>query len=518
MTHGSLPSGATATDALVVEQLNKRYPGVRALSAVSFAVRAGQVHALLGENGAGKSTLIRLLSGVETPDSGGIQFHGLQFRPSSPLDALRTGLSTLYQEQNLLPDRPVMHNVLLGDEPRRMRLFVDRRAMQATARAALDQVGATHIAVMDSVSGLSVADRQLVDIARALHRNSRLLIMDEPTAALSAREVDALFKVVTSLPGRGVTVLFVSHRMEEIFRIADAVTVLRDGRHVRTAPIDASLTADDLINDMVGEHMLTVVPPRSASPDTPPNFIVDRLRGPGFRNVSFTVSPGRIVAITGVTGSGKEQLGLTLFGAIPATGGVMRLDNRPVRLTPRSAIRRGIVGVPADRARDGIIGALPVRRNLSLPSLRRLTHAGLVSRTEERRLADRQISELAIKARSRDTPVGQLSGGNQQKVSLGKWLDRPPRVLVLMEPTQGIDIKARYDFYRLLRRLAEQGTAVIVVTSDIPEVLTLADHILIMRGSKIVGELDHGSADAETVIRLSFGEASRAGPAAVNDA
>ena len=493
--------------ALSVEHLSKNYPGVQALKGVSFQVQPGQIHALLGENGAGKSTLIRIISGVEQPDAGRLSVGGERFRPASPLEALRSGVSTLYQEQNLLPDRTVVDNILISGQPRRLGVFLDRRRARQVTGEALARVGAGHIRPDVSVGRLSVADRQMVDIARALYRNSRLLIMDEPTAALSSREVDALFTVLEKLPADGVSVLFVSHRLDEIFQICDAVTVLRDGVNVRSAAI-SELTPDDLVEAMVGEAARAQLPPREPATTIPasPILVTRGLSGPGFRGVDIELCAGEILALAGVTGSGKEQVGATVMGAIPVVKGSISVDGRRLRRSPRGAISAGIVGVPADRKREGVIEEMSVRRNLALPSLASLSRFGFVRAAAERDLASRRVQELAIKIRDQGVPVSQLSGGNQQKVALGKWLQRQPRVLVLMEPTQGIDIKVRYEFYRLVRGLADAGTAVLLVSSDIPEVLTLADRITVMRGGVVVGELSGSSAKAESLVRLSLGQ------------
>ena len=497
---------STTSAVLELDGIVKSYPGVRALKGIDLQVAGSSVHALLGENGAGKSTLIRVLSGAERPDSGTMRFAGRPYAPASPLVALRSGLSTLYQEQSLFPDRSVAHNVLVGDEPRRAGLLLDRRAMRATTRALLDRLGADHVSADALVVHLSLADRQLVDVARALHRRARLLIMDEPTAALTSREVDALFEVVTGLPALGVSVLFVSHRMEEIFRISDTVTVLRDGEHVLTRAA-SSLAPDDLVRAMVGRDPDSAFPlRRDAAQPAEPVMTAVQLDGPGFADVSVTIRAGEVLAVAGVTGSGKEGLGMALFGAAKTSGGQLRVNGRPERLTPRRAAALGIAGVPSDRKGEGVVEDLSVRRNLSLPVLSAMSTAGVLSRRREQENAEARIRELTVRTGSPTTLVRQLSGGNQQKVSLGKWLTRRPAVLVLLEPTQGIDVAVRFEFYRLVRRLAERGTAVVLVSSDVPEVLGMSDRIAVLRSGRLVGELDGVTATAEALLRLSLGE------------
>jgi len=483
----------------------KSYPGVQALKGVDVGLAPASVYALLGENGAGKSTLIRVLSGVERPDRGTMHLEGRPYTPGTPLAALRAGVSTLYQERSLFPDRSVAHNILAGDEPTRAGLL-DLTGMRAAAADLLRRLGADHIAPRDRAGDLSVADRQLVDIARALHRRSRVLIMDEPTAALTSREVDALFAVVSGLPALGVSVLFVSHRMEEIFRIADAVTVLRDGRQVLTGQL-SGLTPDDLVRAVVGTDPDSTFPPRRPAGAPPGEPVLDAvsLTGPGFDDIALTVHRGEVLALAGVTGSGKEQLGMALFGAAPVRSGRILVHGRPVRLNPRRAARAGIAGVPADRREEGVIGGLSVRRNLSLPSLSAVSTWGIMRPAREKQLATTRIEELAVRTAGTATPVEQLSGGNQQKISLGKWLERRPEVLVLLEPTQGIDVGVRFQFYRLVRRLAAAGTAVVLVSSDVPEVLGLSDRIIVLRNGRTAGELTGPGSTADQLIRLSLG-------------
>jgi len=490
---------------LDLKGVSRSYPGVQALADVSFSVAPRSIHALLGENGAGKSTLIRILSGAERPERGTMTLAGAHYAPASPLAALRSGVSTLYQEQSLFPDRDVASNILVGAEPSRWGVVLDRRGMHRSARELLDHLGAGHLATTMVVGSLNVADRQMVDIARALHRRSRLLIMDEPTAALTSREVDALFEVISGLPSLGVSVLFVSHRMEEIFRISQAVTVLRDGRHIRTAPA-TELTPDDLVRAMIGRSPDSMFPPRPAARPREPVLDTHRLSGRTYSEVSLTLHEGEILALAGVTGSGKEELGMALYGAVPPRSGTILLGGRPQRLTPRRAMRLGVVGVPADRKGEAVIGPLSVRRNLGLPSLGALSTLSVLIRRREQKLAQRQAVDLAIKASSLSVPVNQLSGGNQQKVALGKWLQLRPSVLVLLEPTQGIDVGVRFEFYRLLRGLAGTGTGVILVSSDIPEVLGLADRIVVLRGGRVVGELAGADASPEQLLRLSLGQ------------
>lgn len=493
---------------LEVTGVDRSYPGVHALADVDLALRPASITALLGENGAGKSTLIRVLAGVERPDAGTMTFDGRPYAPATPSEALRLGVSTLYQEQTLLVQRSVAANVLVGIESYRWGFFSDRARDRERTRVALARVGAGHIDPASVVADLSTADRQMVDIARALLRDSRLLILDEPTAALSAGEVDALFSVLRRLPEQGVSVLLVSHRLDEIFRLCDDVVVLRDGRHALSASL-STLDADQLVAAMVGRGVTTTVP--AARPVSATNVVLaaQGLCGPGFEGVDLQLRPHDVLAVTGITGSGKERLAEVLMGTRSHSAGSLVVDGRPVRLTPRRAVGLGIVGVPEDRAGAGVIPALSVAQNLALPSLDRLSRAGIVDRGAVNRMVARQVTDLAIKVSSPAVPVAELSGGNQQKVALGRWLQRAPRVLVLVEPTQGIDVKVRYEFYRLVRRLADDGASVVLVSSDVPEVLALADRVVVMRHGRAVAALDRAETDADHLVRLSFGQGDR---------
>ena len=496
---------------LALRALSKRFPGVQALDAVSFEVQAGHVHALVGENGAGKSTLIKILSGAIPRDSGEITLDSAPYRPRDPKDAFAAGISTIYQELNLLPTRSVMHNVLLGREPTRgggragMPGVLDYAAMRRQTADMLATLRAAHIDLNAKVEDLKVSEKQLVEIARSLLRRATLLIMDEPTSALNQQEVDALFAVIGILKAQGVTVLYVSHRLEEIFQLADAVTVLRDGAHIRTAPI-ADVTPDALITDMIGRRLEAAFPARHPAAGE----VVLRAEGltaadGAFADVSFALRAGEVLAVTGLGGSGKTELGKALFGDYALRAGEILVNGRAFRPSPTAAIAAGIIYIPEDRKVEGVIQNLGVGRNISLAVLRRLARLGVIDRAKERATAQAQVDGLAIKTPSLAQQVGNLSGGNQQKVALGKWLAVGARIFILMEPTQGIDVGVKFEIYDLIARLSREGAAILLISSEMPEVLGLAHRILVMRNGAVAAELDGATATAEMVLRHALG-------------
>jgi ribose transport system ATP-binding protein len=493
------------TTILELSRISRSFPGVQALDDVSFSVAEGSVHALVGENGAGKSTLIKVLSGALEPDAGWMAFAGRAYRPRNPRDAIRAGVSTIYQELNLLPLRSVAANVTLGKEPSNGGLL-DRAAAQAQARGALELLRAAHIPLEAPVERLKVGEKQIVEIAKALLDQSRLLIMDEPTAALNSAESEALFEIIAALKAKGVTILYVSHRLPEIFRLADAVSVLRDGRHIRTAPI-GEVTPDSLIADMIGRRLEGVFPPRRRDLGAVV-LSVERLASPGaFENATFDLRAGEVLAITGLTGSGKTELGRALFGDCAIASGRAQVFGLSGRVDPAQAMAAGMGYLPEDRKVEGVLAEVSVRRNLALAILPRLARRlGVIDRPAERRTAQAQVDALDIKTPSLDQLVRNLSGGNQQKVALGKWLACGARLLILMEPTQGIDVGVKFEIYELIARLSREGVAILLISSELPEILGLAHRILVMRAGRVVAELDGERTDPETILRYALGE------------
>ena len=485
---------------LAVERLSKGFAGVSVLKEVGFDVRPGEVHALMGENGAGKSTLIKTVAGVHSPDGGRILVDGAPVAFASPKDAGRRGIAVVHQELLLFPELTVAENVFLGHAPRRAWGGVDWRAVRARARAILDSLDCPDLDVDAPVGALSVADRQRVEIAKALSRDARVLIMDEPTAALAEADVTRLMDVVRKLRARGVAIVYVSHRMPEIFALADRVTVLRDGASVGTRAI-GEVDERSLVALMVGREIAHLFP-KSEVPIGAPVLELDRVScGPRVREISLTVRAGEIVGIAGLVGSGRTELALTIFGVTPATSGEIRLGGRPIAVDgPRRARDLGIAYVPEDRAQQGLVRAMTVAENGSMAVLDRISPALLVDKARERRMGRDAIERLGIRARGgAGQPVRQLSGGNQQKVVLAKWLAAEPRLLIMDEPTRGIDVGAKAEIHALMGRLAAGGLAILMISSELPEVLGMSDRVLVMNSGRIVAELPRAEATPEAV-------------------
>ncbi len=490
----------TLTDPLLeVRGLEKNFPGVRALSDISFDVRAGEVHALLGENGAGKSTLIKIVSGVYQPDAGEILIDGRSARFATPEEAKRAGVATIYQELLLFPELTVAENIFLGHAPRAGGGRIDWRAMRTGAEALLASLEIEDLAADQIVGALSVGHRQRVEILRALSHDARILIMDEPTASLTEADVTRLFDIVRRLKARGVGVVYISHRLEEVFQIADRVTVLRDGAYVdRRSVAETSVT--ELVQMMVGRRIDNLFPKTVAPIGAPVLEARDIVRRPMTKGVSLTVRAGEIVGLAGLVGSGRSEFAQTVFGITPAESGEIRLMGEAVKIdSPESARAKGIAYVPEDRAVQGLIRPMSVLHNLSLAGLGALSWAGFIDRAAERRLAETAIQRFSVKTSSPDEIAGRLSGGNQQKIVLGKWLANNPKLLILDEPTRGIDVGAKAEIHRLMSELAGAGVAILMISSELPEVLGMSDRVLVMREGRLVAEFDRAHATSEAV-------------------
>jgi ribose transport system ATP-binding protein len=474
---------------------SKRFPGVLALDDVSFTLAPGEVHALVGENGAGKSTLIKLLTGVYSPDGGEIRYGGVPVSFGRPLDAQAVGISTIYQEVNLVPLMSVARNLYLGREPRNRWGLVDFRRMHRDAAALLDRYG-IDADVRAPLRSLGLGAQQMIALARAVSVDARVVIMDEPTSSLEPREVDTLFRVVRELRDQGVAIIYVSHRLDELYRICDRVTVLRDGRVVHTGPL-ADLNRLRLVSLMLGRdvaevrrHGLTRFSESHAAAGEPVLQVRHLSKRHVLSDVSFDVRPGEVTGLGGLLGSGRSETAKAIVGALPVDRGVVVVAGRPLRrLSPAAAIRAGISLLPEDRKAEGIIPDLSVRENIVLAAMPRLSRAGVVSRARQDRIVDTFMRRLRIKAASPDQKVSELSGGNQQKVLLARWLCLNPKVLLLDEPTRGIDVGAKAEVQQLIDDLASEGLAVVLISSDLEELVEGADRIVVLRAGAVVDEL-----------------------------
>lgn len=488
---------------LRMEGVRKVFPGTVALDRVDFDLRRGEVHVLLGENGAGKSTLIKMLSGAHRPDAGRILVDGEPVRIGSAQDAERLGIATIYQEFNLVPGLSVAENIFLGRQPRRFGL-VDRRRMNADAAALLQRVG-VDVDPRTPVAELGIARLQMVEIAKALSLDARVLIMDEPTAVLTTGEVDKLFRIVRRLREDGVGVVFITHHLEEIAALGDRVTVLRDGRSVAEVP--AGTDQDELVRLMVGRSIEQQFPRERAGAGEPLLRVTGLTRRGHFDDVSFEVRAGEVVGLAGLVGAGRTEVARAVFGADPYDSGTVEvLGRRLPRHDVGAALDAGLGLVPEDRKGQGLVLDAPVHENLGLVTLRRATRAGLVDRAGQRRAAGLMAEQLRVRMAGPDQHVRTLSGGNQQKVVIGKWLLADARVLILDEPTRGIDVGAKVEIYQLVNRLTASGHAVLMISSDLPEVLGMSDRVLVMSQGRIAGELPHREATQDAVMALAVKE------------
>ena len=495
--------------------IGKRFPGVVALSDVDITLRAGQVHALVGENGAGKSTLIKILTGVYQPDDGSLHYRGEPVRFGRPLDAQAAGISTIYQEVNLVPLLSVARNVFLGREPRTGLRLIDTKAMNARAAELLGSLG-VQADVRAPLRTLGLGTQQMVAIARAVAVDARVVVMDEPTSSLEAREVDTLFEVVGRLRAQGIAVLYVSHRLDELYRICDQVTVLRDGRVVHDGPL-SELPRLRLVAAMLGRDLDDVRRGGTtrfegeSTVDTgePPLLEATGLvRRHVLDGVSVTVRPGEIVGLAGLLGAGRSETARAIAGAMPIDGGTVTVAGAPLRSgSVSAAMAAGVVMLPEDRKADGIVPGLSVRDNIALAALPALSRAGIVSRGKQDAIVDRFISRLRIKASSPDQKVGELSGGNQQKVLLARLLARNPKLLLLDEPTRGIDIGAKAEVQGLIDELAASGLGVVLISSEFEEVVEGSDSVVVLRDGRAVGELRGAEVTEDALLTaLSAGE------------
>lgn len=508
---------------LTMRSVTKRFPGVTALDQVSFDLREGEVHALVGANGAGKSTLIKVLSGAHQPDDGEIRFHGQPVQIDHPAAGRALGISVIYQEFTLFPALSVAANLYFGHEPRRG-WFLDTSTMEAESARLLRLVG-LDVSPSTLVRELGIAQQQLVEIAKALSWNAKVLVMDEPTAALTQTEVENLFLLISQLRGQGMGIIYISHRLDEVLRVADRISVLRNGRLVDAFPTTEA-TKERLIAALTGKHRQAEQEAARAQDGpavsrsgparlrtgadrrgTPPFFEVRHLcRGSEIKDVSFSIDQGEVLGIAGLMGSGRTEIVRAIFGSDPIDSGEIRLEGRVLQLkSPVDAVRAGIGLLPEDRKSQGLLMNLDVRGNISFPNLDQVASGPFIRRSMEREMARNLVRMLVIRVSGLQASISSLSGGNQQKVVLGKWLARHCRVLLLDEPTRGIDVEAKEEIYRLIGDLAREGKAILFISSELEEVLRVSDRILMLRDGEVVGELTSEGATMELVMSMVTG-------------
>ena len=492
---------------LTLKGISRSFPGVRALSGVNLEVRRGEIHGLLGENGAGKSTLIKIIAGALAPDEGEISFDDRPVSWSSPRDAKLAGVHVVYQEFALFPQLSVAENIYLGNERRNALGLVDHRRTRRDASELMRKLGVS-LDPRATVASLSVADQQMVEIARAMTHNVRLLILDEPTAVIAGREVALLFDRLRRLRDAGVSVLFISHRLDEIFALCDRVTILKDGRLVGTQDT-ADVTRERLITMMVGRDLGDLFPPRAAVTRTDqPVLRADTISiGDRVRDVSIALHAGEIVALAGMVGAGRSDLALGLFGAVPISSGTLHIaGERFAAMSPARAIRLGMGLVTEDRKSQGLAMLLDIAANMTGPALGEVTRHGLIDRERETSIAAREIERYRIACRGPATPVATMSGGNQQKVVIARWARLCRSVLILDEPTRGVDVGAKAEIYRIMRELADAGLAILMISSELTEVIGMADRVIVMREGRISGELPGCEATEESIMHLATSE------------
>jgi ribose transport system ATP-binding protein len=495
-TTGTSAGTGAAGPVVAVTDVSKRFPGVLALDGVSFELFPGDIHALVGENGAGKSTLIKVITGVYQPDSGQLRLHGEPVSFSNPAAAQAAGISTIYQEVNLIPLQSVARNIYLGREPRNRFGLIDFRRMNADARALLAEYGIV-VDVRRALRSLGLGTQQMVALARAVSIEARVVIMDEPTSSLEPREVETLFGVIRLLHQRGVAIVYVSHKMDELYRICQQVTVMRDGKVVHTGRL-AELERLRLISLMLGRDMAEVrrggrtTFGESHASDAPPVLSVTGLTSKhALHDVSFDVRPGEVVGLGGLLGAGRSETAKAIAGAFDLDAGTVSVNGKPLRRhTTAAALRAGIVLLSEDRKIEGIIANLSVRENIALAALPQLSRYGLVSRAKQDKLVETFMTRLRIKASSPDQKVSELSGGNQQKVLLARWLCTSPKVLLLDEPTRGIDVGAKAEVQSLIEDLAAQGLAVVLISSELEELIEGSDRIVVLKEGAVLGLLE----------------------------
>jgi ABC-type sugar transport system ATPase subunit len=485
--------------------ITKTFGGVTALRDVTLRIEHGECHGVIGENGAGKSTLGKILAGIYRPDSGQILIGGKRRPFNSPRDAMNAGVAMVHQELVFCPDLSVAENLCMGRYPRWFGVVLNRTAMGRRAETLLGAIGVS-LDVWQDMRDLSTAQEQLVQVAATIGTDTRILVFDEPTSSLSEVETQALFKLIADLKHRGITVIYISHRLSELFRLCDRVSILRDGHYVGTLGRE-KMTPDTVVQMMIGRSLREYFPQPPAESRGDLVLRVRNLSSPArFQNVGFDVRAGEIVGLAGLVGAGRSEVAKAIFGLDPHSRGEIELDDKALSHgSVKTAMRAGVALVPEDRKRQGCVPGMPCRANISLAILDRLNRAGVLDRRKEKKIASKYFDQLRVKAASLDAPVNSLSGGNQQKIVLAKWLARGGRLMIVDEPTRGVDVGAKAAIHELIDQLARQGLAVLLISSELPELINLSTRILVMRAGQIVGELSRLEASQNTVLRLMAG-------------
>jgi rhamnose transport system ATP-binding protein len=484
---------------LELKNMTKRFSGVEVLHEVSFSLRPGEVHALLGENGAGKSTLVKVMTGVHQPDKGEIYLDGKHVIFSDTRESRQVGIAAIYQELSLFPDLDVAENIFVGRQPTTIGGRIDWQKLYTDAGNLLESLG-VHLDLKQKARSLSIAQQQMVEIARAFSINARILIMDEPTSSLTLNEVADLFRLVRRLRDEGTAIVFISHRLEELFELADRVTIMRDGSYVDTLLLK-DVTRDDLIRLMVGRTITNLFPKQDVKAGEVVLKVENLARAGSFRDVSFELRKGEILGMAGLVGAGRTNVARAIFGVEPATSGSIQIEGRKVAITsPQQAIKLGLAYVPEDRQLHGLIPAMPITSNISLPMLFKYAQHGWLQDKTERTSAYNAALQMEVRANNMWQLARELSGGNQQKIVLSKWLSTKPRILILDEPTRGIDVGTKAAVHALMSKLASEGMAILMISSELPEILGMSDRVIVMREGHMTGHFSRAEATQEKII------------------
>jgi ribose transport system ATP-binding protein len=490
---------------LELSAITKKFPGVMALDQVDFKLKKGEVHALVGENGAGKSTLIKIISGVHKKDGGLIKFKGKEVEIKGPKHSRDLGISVIYQEFNLVPYLSIAENIFLGRENTKAGTVINQDSINQQTKKILTDLG-IDLDPTTRIADLGVAMQQMVEIAKALSMDSEIIIMDEPTAALGESEIEELFKTINNLKAKGISIIYISHRLKELWQVADRVTVFRDGQYINTHLIEET-EKELLIKEMVGRELKEQFPTKNSNLQGEILKVEHISRGNQVKDISFSLQKGEILGFAGLVGSGRTELMRTIFGADKKSAGKIIIAGQEVKInTPRDAIENGIAFITEDRKKQGLVLVRSVKENISLTDINQIMNGLVIEADQEADLADQFIEKLNIKTPDREQEVRFLSGGNQQKVVLAKWLIRETKILIFDEPTRGIDVGAKKEFYSLMNELAASGVGIIMVSSELPEILGMSDRIIVMNQGKIAGELDIDAADQEKILSLATKE------------